>query len=55
MIAITYNGILVSTSRETDNKVILENKLELDGIHAWVQMLTDYDNNGSTELRVSHR
>ena len=46
-------GILVSTSRLTDNKVILENKKELDGIRAWSQMIRDYGYGGSIELRVS--
>ena len=47
-------GILVSSSRQNDNKVILENKKALDGIHAWTQMINAYDNGGSIELRMSH-
>jgi hypothetical protein len=31
-------GILVSSSGQTDNKVILMNKKDLDGITAWMQM-----------------
>jgi hypothetical protein len=46
-------GILVSSTRQTDNKVILENKKDLDGIQAWSQMIRDYDYGGSIELRVS--
>ena len=45
-------GILVTACRQTDNKVILERKRDLDGILAWSHMLRTYDNGGSTELRT---
>jgi hypothetical protein len=44
---------LVSSSRQTDNKVILMNKKDLDGITAWMQMTRAYDYGGSIDLRVS--
>jgi hypothetical protein len=46
-------GMLVSSSRQTDNKVILTNKKDLDGIMAWIQMTRIYDNGGSIDLRIS--
>ena len=46
-------GILVSTTTKIDNKVILTNKKDQDGILAWIQMTRDYDYGGSIELRIS--
>jgi hypothetical protein len=46
-------GILVSSSCQTDNKVILMNKKDLDGITAWMQMTRAYDYVGFIDLRVS--
>ena len=46
-------GILVSTTTKIDNKIILKNKKDQDGILAWIQMTRDYDYGGSIELRLS--
>jgi hypothetical protein len=45
-------GILLSLTRKIDNKVILTNRKDLDGILAWIQMRRYYDYGGSIKLRV---
>jgi hypothetical protein len=45
-------GILLSLTRKIDNKVILANEKDLDGILAWIQMRRNYDYGGSIQLRV---
>ena len=37
-------GILVTSTRKTDNKVILTNEEDLDGIKAWIVLRRIYDN-----------
>ena len=46
-------GILVTSTRKTDNKVILTNEEDLDGIKAWIEVQRIYNNGGSADLRVS--
>ena len=43
----------MTSTRKTDNKVILTNEEDLDGIKAWIELKCIYDNGGSVDLRVS--
>jgi hypothetical protein len=44
-------GILLSTTTKIDNKIILANHKDLDGILAWIQMTRNYDYGGSIKIR----
>ena len=47
-----FYGVLLTACRNISNKTIIKHSKDRDGILAWVELKKDFDNDGSTELRM---